>query len=59
LREDVADRAGERLVALARAGGRRIDDIVEQELAVIERFGSTGQLHWAASELPIQRVERV
>src|SRR4030095_6963310 len=44
LREDVAQRASGGLVALSRAGRRRIDDLVEEEVALVERVVRSREL---------------
>ena len=51
LREDVAHRAGKRLETLARAGGRRIDDVVEDQVPLVERVVRPGELDRAAAVL--------
>ena len=38
LREDIPHGAGEGLKALARAGRRQIDDVVEEEMPLVERI---------------------
>src|SRR4029077_14074700 len=55
LREDVADGAGERLIAIARVGFRRIDHAVEQQMPLVEPIRAARQLHRTASVLLAQR----
>src|SRR5256885_16983038 len=55
LREDVTHGARERLVALTRTGGGRIDNVVEEQVPLIERVSSTREFHPATSVLPEQR----
>ena len=51
LREDVAHGAREGLEALARAGRRRIDDVVEEEMAVVEPVVGRHEREWPAAVL--------
>ena len=54
LREDVPDGAGEGLVALTWTGGRRIGDVVKQQMPVIERISVTRELDRTTLVLPTQ-----
>ena len=49
LREQIPHRARERLEALARAGVRDRDDVVEGEMSLVERVGSPGEPDRSAS----------
>ena len=59
LREDVAHGARERLEALARAGGSRADDVVEQQVAFIECLVRSGKLDGAAAVLSAELRQAV
>ena len=59
LRQDVADRASKGLVALARAGGRRIGHVVEEQVPLVEGVRAARELHRATSVLPTQRSHGV
>ena len=58
LGQDVAHRARERLEALARSGGRGIEDAVEDEMALVERIGAARELDGAAAVL-LEKVSRM
>src|SRR5271170_4938948 len=51
LRENVPYGAGDRFIVLARARLRRIDDIVEHQVPLIERVVRAGELDWSAAVL--------
>ena len=51
LRQHVAHRARDRLEALARPGGRRVADAVEEQMALVERIGGARELDGAAAVL--------
>src|SRR6266542_3510132 len=55
LREDVADGACEGLVPIARAAGRRVDHVVEEQVPLVERVRATRELHRPAAVLLAQR----
>ena len=57
LGQDIADGAGERLVALAWPGGRRIGNVVEQQVAVIERVSATCEVRRLQLVVPQQTVQ--
>ena len=59
LRQDVANRAGEGLVTLARGGRRRIGHVVEEQVPLVERIRAARQLHRSASILSTQRSHGV
>ncbi len=46
LRQHVTHRAGRGLEGLARPGGARVDEIVEQEMAFEQRVGVAGKSNW-------------
>src|SRR5262249_39016808 len=57
--EDGPDRAGEGLVALTRAADRRIDDVVEEQVPLVERTGATRELDRTGSVSPPQSGHRL
>jgi hypothetical protein len=52
LRENVPGRARRRVVALARVGGRRVDDVVELEMPFVKRIRRASEHRRAATIVP-------
>src|SRR5262249_40514436 len=57
LREDIARRAGDGLIALAGARGRLVDDIVEHEVPLVEPVCRPGEVHRTAFVLRNELVQ--
>ena len=58
LREDVPHGAGDGLVALARPDRRRVDDVVEHQMPLVERIAGPGELDRAAAVL-LEQLRRI
>ena len=52
LRQQVAQGEGDGLEALARGGGTRRHNVVEEEMTLVERAGVTGETHGLVGVMP-------